>query len=145
MTAAQLCAVDQTLLERFGNQEITKYEWSHAMHIRIGWIHVRRYGFEEALGRMRELIPSLNDAHGVPNNDDEGYHETLTRLWLTFIEMADGGDCREASSSEEFVRNHPELLDKKRPLRFYTSGHLMSLAARRDWAEPDVEALGLPV
>ncbi|MFG0256729.1 MAG: hypothetical protein ACF8GE_02390 [Phycisphaerales bacterium JB043] len=141
MTSAQLDDVDRTLLSRFQNRELTHAEWTHAMHIRMGWIHVRLHGFDEALVAMRRLIPRLNDSHGVPNSDKEGYHETLTRLWLALIAHADASGDVHAESSEAFLARHPEMLDKELPLRFYTRGHLMSVEARLAWAEPDVEAL----
>jgi hypothetical protein len=49
--------------------------WTHAAHLIVGMWHVDRYGADEALLRLRAGIRRLNESHGTPNSDDDGYHE----------------------------------------------------------------------
>ena len=47
--------------------------------------HIDRYGTEEALSRLRVGIRRLNESHGTPNSDDDGYHETITRAYVQLL------------------------------------------------------------
>ena len=53
-------------------------EWTHRGHITAAHVLIRAHGRDRALELLRAAIPRLNDAHGVANTDDSGYHETLT-------------------------------------------------------------------
>src|SRR6476620_649057 len=64
----------------FQSCAIPKSEWTHQAHLKVGTWHVRRFGKDEALERLRIGIRRLNDSHGVPNSDTRGYHETITRV-----------------------------------------------------------------
>jgi hypothetical protein len=76
------------------------------------------------------------------NSDTEGYHETITRVFLRgvrlFLEDADVSD-----PLHELVN---ELLTspvgrRDWPLRFYSPQRLFSVEARRHLVEPDLRAL----
>jgi hypothetical protein len=132
---------DETLLQRFGRQAIGLDEWTHEMHLRVGWMHARRFGPAEALTRLRDGIRRLNDANGIVNSATSGYHETVTRVWIALIDAADALDGRTASSSRVFVDGHPELYDTRLPLRFYTRDRIVDEVARAGWVEPDLQPL----
>jgi hypothetical protein len=59
--------------------------WTHAAHLIVGMWHVDRYGADEALLRLRAGIRRLNESHGTPNSDDDGYHETITRAYTQLL------------------------------------------------------------
>ena len=76
------------------------------------------------------------------NSDSEGYHETITRLFLhgvrLFLAEADPG-------SEPLHELVNELLlspmgRRDWPLRFYSPERLFSVEARRHFVEPDLGA-----
>jgi hypothetical protein len=80
----------------------------------------------------------LNDAHGTVNSDTNGYHETITRAYLLLIER--GLTALPASNYLEVsVRAllNSSLATKDALLPYYTREVLMSIAARRQWVEPD--------
>ena len=108
------------------------------MHLRVGWIHARRYGVDGAVERLRDCIQRLNETNGIVNGPDSGYHETITRAWVTLIASLDAGDDEPAVHSAEFVERHPELLDQKILLRHFTRDRIMSREARASWVEPDM-------
>lgn len=137
MPGQALCREDEELLKRFGRRAIGLDEWTHEMHLRVGWMHVRVFGLRKAVDRLRDGIRTLNDANGIVNGPDSGYHETVTRVWAALIARADASDAIAAPSSAEFLRRHPELLDRKLPLRHYTRDRINSEAARVGWVEPD--------
>jgi hypothetical protein len=133
--------VDRTLLQRFREQAIGADEWTHTMHIRVGWLHLRSLGSSRALDQLRTGIRKLNEANGVDNDVPGGYSETITRLWLALIEAAAVGDDVPANSSADFVAAHPELLDFQRTFTHYRGETLDGEPARTGWVEPDLAPL----
>lgn len=134
-------SLDQDLLERFLDRAIGPDEWTHEMHVRIGWLHGKCFGPAGALERLRAGIRRLNTTNGVANDSTSGYHETVTRLWIVLIQDTDARDDPPASTSAEFVRRHPELLDFQRTFRHYDRATLNSPAARAHWVAPDLAPL----
>lgn len=132
-----LTSEDAELLARFHRQGFTRAEWTHEMHVRMGWIHLRRWSFDDALNRMRDGIRALNESSGVVNDDSGGYHETITRAWLTLIATA----ASNASDSAVFLRETPEMRDKGLLLRHYSEDVLKRREARLKWMQPDVVPL----
>jgi hypothetical protein len=87
----------------------------------------------------------LNEAHGTPNSDTRGYHETITRAYLLLI-AAFLAACAREDSLERRVQLllASALAVRGALLAYYSEGLLMSVAARRAWVEPDRAALSLP-
>ena len=131
----------ERLVARFLDLSLPKAEWTHEAHLRVGLWHVLHFPPEVALGWLRDGITRLNEAHGTPNTDRGGYHETITRFYVAiiarFVAECDRSrlldDLAEALIAE---RGHRDL-----PLRYYTRARLDSIAARRGWIEPDLMPL----
>jgi len=75
------------------------------------------------------------------NSDTEGYHETITRVFLRGVRLF----LVEADRAEPLHELVNELLlspmgRRDWPLRFYSPGLLFSKAARLGWVEPDLAA-----
>jgi len=137
-TPHSLSRPDADLMARFQRQDIGRDEWSHAMHVRVAWIHLRLWPFETALDRMRSGIRTLNAANHVANDESGGYHETISRAWLHLI--AGHGD--EASDSAAFLyEQHDWVAHKRTLLRHYSKEALGSTRARTEWVEPDIAPL----
>jgi hypothetical protein len=122
-------------LARFEAAALAPAEYGHREHIRTAWLYLRERGRDEALAAVRHGIRKLSTAHGAPGR----YHETLTRLWIALVDEA----CRAspAGGFEDLLRDHPALLDRETPLRFYSPECLWSEEARAGWVEPDREPL----
>jgi hypothetical protein len=90
---------------------------------------IRTHGRDRALELLRAAIPRLNDAHGVANTDDSGYHETLTVFFADAVAdaVARGLDI-DATIAE---------LPRDAPLAHWSEAVLMAPAARRAWVPPD--------
>jgi len=130
---------DEALWGAFGHRTLHATEWTHRYHVRVAYLHLSRWSLDESHLRMRIGIVRLNAAHGLEETASRGYHETMTRLWLTLVARARAAGA--FAGSEAFLTTHPELLDKELPLRFYTRELLLSLRARSVLAEPDVAPL----
>ncbi len=76
------------------------------------------------------------------NSDTEGYHETITRLFLHGVRLF----LAEANPEEPMHELVNELLlspmgRRDWPLRFYSPARLFSVEARRNFVKPDLAAL----
>ncbi len=126
----------------FEARRLPKARWTHQAHLLVGLWYLWRHPSAEALAIVRERIRAHNEAVGTPNTDDSGYHETITRLYLEGIAAhrerhgkAEFGDCL------RLLLRSP-LANSGWPLEFYTRERLFSVAARRQWVEPDLRPLG---
>jgi len=129
------------LIVQFCQRTLPKAEWTHAAHLRVGLWHVLHFSPEEALSRLRTGIRLLNEAHGTPNTDQDGYHETITRFYVQWIArfVSERGAAR---SFEELAALLVETAgDNKTPLRHYSPQLLFSPNARMGWVEPDLAHL----
>lgn len=124
-------------IEDFEARRLPKSRWTHQAHLLVGLWYLSRYEPAEALAIVRERIRAHNESVGTANTDDSGYHETITRLYLTAIaahRARNGGASFEASLRQLLAS---PLADSKWPLSYYSRERLFSVAARRGWVEPD--------
>lgn len=128
---------DETLWAAFRGRTLSDTEWTHRAHLRMAWMHLERWGLDEAHLRMRAGIILLNAVHGLEETPKRGYFETLTRAWLVLV--ADARTRARCERSDAFLDAHPELLDREAPLRFHTRERLFSEEARSVLVPPDRE------
>ena len=116
--------------------------WTHAAHLIVGMWHIDRYGTEEALSRLRMGIRYLNESHGTPNSDDDGYHETITRAYVQLLSQYNASYPAEMSLGERVMRLlRSPLADRDALYAFYKRETLTSVDARSRWVEPDIAPL----
>lgn len=120
---------------------LPKSEFTHEAHLRVGLWHALRHSDEESLELLRLRIRAYNAANGGVNTDDAGYHETITRFYVSVI----GDFVRSVDSNRPVDELARELIeqrgDRRLPLRHYSQERLFSVEARLRWVEPDVLAL----
>lgn len=133
-----LIPTDQ-LIEAFQSCTLPKAEWTHQAHLRVGLWHIRQFGPDEALVRLRDGIRRLNESHGTANTDTGGYHETITRLYVVvmhdFLTAADRSRSLDELTAD-FIARYPT---SDLPLRYYARERLFAVQSRREWVEPDLE------
>jgi catechol 2,3-dioxygenase-like lactoylglutathione lyase family enzyme len=129
------------LVTGFQAATLPRHRWTHAAHLAVGTWHAIELPVDAALDAMRTGILRLNQSHGTANTDTGGYHETITRVYMTVL--ARFAAAHRGLSPPEVVRAllAGPLADRNYPLRFYTRDRLMSVAARRGWVEPDLQLL----
>lgn len=132
-----------SLARRFEERTLSKAEWTHAAHLTVGLYYCFHYPFGLAKNLMSDGIYWLNDAHGTPNTETSGYHETLTVFWLrTVAEFLENNGRRKG-----LARLANDLIvscsDTKLPLDFYTRERLFSVQARLNYVEPNLRAFML--
>lgn len=126
-------------IARFERGLVPKSEWTHTAHLVAGYWYVMQLGAMAAIEELRRRIRFHNEATGTPNTDSDGYHESITCLFAYGIaaEIA-------AGQSAGFERGLQSLLASPMaasswPLRYYSRDRLFSVAARRNWVEPDLQ------
>jgi len=110
--------------------------WTHRAHLALGAWLLRRMPFEEARATARTWIDRYNRTCGDP----EGYHETITVLFLKGIAARmKAGKAPEGLAA--LVEELNETLTMKWPLEFFSKERLWSAEARREWVAPDLMQL----
>ncbi len=127
---------DEELWAAFGAAALPAQAWTHRAHLRVAWLFLRRYPLDEAHVLLRVGIIRQNAFHGLIETPSRGYHETLTRLWLSLI--ASLMQAADAPSSSAFVDANLAVLDKDAALRHYSRERITSVRARAVFVEPDL-------
>lgn len=135
---ASIVHIGEGLLAR----TLPREEWTHEAHLAAcTWIVRDRPDiFPEA--DMAAIISSYNEAVGGVNDDTQGYHETITQVYIAGVKAHLGEVGRDMLLFEAVnalllsVRGRRDL-----PLRFYSKELLFSVPARRGFVEPDRASL----
>lgn len=132
-----------SLLRRFESRKLPRTEWTHEAHLVVAICYCVKYPFQKALELARQNITAHNESVGTPNTDTEGYHETITRLWLvlalSFIKQSATPSVTEICNN--FIKSG--MGKSSYPLIFYTKERLFSVEARHNWVEPDLVELDM--
>ena len=132
---AAIVHVGEGLLAR----TLPREEWTHEAHLAASlWIARERAEIDPAQD-LAAIISAYNESVGGVNDDTQGYHDTITRVYVEAVRVhlsrRDGG--------EPLVESVNALLTSpfgKRdlPLRFYSPELLFSVPARRNFIDPDL-------
>lgn len=130
---------DNELWDAFDTASLPEKEWNHHAHLRVAWMFSKRYELDEAHILMRVGIIRLNAFHGLVETAERGYHETITRVWLTLVKtlMAE----IDVETSNAFLAAGGAWLERDVLFRFYSRGRLLGHEARARFVEPDLEPL----
>jgi hypothetical protein len=117
-------------------------EWTHEAHLAATTYLLLRRPDIDLDNKLPGLIRRYNESVGGVNSDAEGYHETITRVFLHGVRLF----LAEADTSKPLhVLVNKLLLSpmgrRDWPLRFYSGERLFSVEARRSFVEPDIAAL----
>lgn len=129
--------------ERLLDRTLPKGEWTHEAHLAACvWLLLRR---PDVLPErdLPAIISGYNEAVGGVNDDTQGYHETLTQLYVAEV-RAHVAEMDEHARLVEVVNAllRSERGHRGHPLRFYSRERLFSVEARRRFVPPDLRPLG---
>jgi hypothetical protein len=133
-------------IERLGEgllaRTLPRADWTHEAHLAATtYLLFRRHDID--LDRdLPGIIRGYNESVGGVNSDSEGYHETITRVFLHGVRRF----LAEVATSMALYDLVNALLQSPTgqrdwPLRFYSRELLFSVEARRRFAPPDLAAL----
>jgi hypothetical protein len=135
---AEIEHVGEGLLAR----TLARDEWTHEAHLgATTYLQLRRSDIDLDK-ELPGIIRRFNESVGGVNDDTQGYHDTITRVFLRGIRLF----FAEADPKEPLHELVNELLlspmgRRDWPLRFYSGERLFSVEARRHFVPPDVAAL----
>lgn len=129
--------IARALIER----TLPKAEWTHEAHLRAGLWHVRAHGAVAALELLRQRISAYNESAGTANTGTSGYHETITRFYVTVIDRFLAAADRDTELDVLARQLIATCGDRKLVLHHYSEKKLFSPVARRSWVEPDLRPI----
>ena len=134
---AEIVRIGEGLLAR----TLPREDWTHEAHLAATTYLLNAPPDIDLDTRLPDIIRSYNESVGGVNSDTEGYHETITRVFLHGVRLF----LAEADPKEPLHELVNELLLSpmgRRDWPFaFIAGRLFSVAARRDFLAPDVAAL----
>jgi len=121
---------------------LTREEWTHEAHLAATTYLLTRRPDIDVDKALPGIIRAFNESVGGVNDDTQGYHETITRVFLHGVRLF----LAEADPHEPLHELVNELLmspmgHRDWPLRFYSGERLFSVEARRHFVPPDLAAL----
>jgi hypothetical protein len=116
---------------------LLKEEWTHEAHLAACMYLLPERPDIDVDPEIAKLISRFNESVGGLNDDQGGYHDTITRAYVAGVRL--------------FLRTHPEgglvaranallvspMGQRDWPLGFYSRELLFSVPARRAFVEPD--------
>ena len=135
---AEIDKIGEGLLAR----TLPRAEWTHEAHLAATtWLLVRRPDIAIDCD-LPGIIRAYNESVGGVNSDTEGYHETITRVFLSGVRLF----LAEADLNQPLHELVNALLlspmgRRDWPLRFYSPELLFSTESRKRFVEPDIAAI----
>jgi hypothetical protein len=133
-------------IERIGEgllaRTLPREDWTHEAHLAATTYLVLKRRDIDLDAELPDIIRCYNESVGGVNDDTQGYHETITRVFLHGVRLF----LSEAEASEPLHELVNQLLlspmgRRDWPLRFYSPERLFSVEARRTFVPPDLRAL----
>ncbi|MDH5475595.1 MAG: hypothetical protein OEX22_07905 [Cyclobacteriaceae bacterium] len=126
----------------FENGSFPKEKWTHIAHFEMALWYTYHEPIHTAKKLIKEGIKKYNIAVGGKNTPSEGYHETLTELYIQLI-IRYQLSFKNEYDFETLLKGlyHQSFLDKNHLFQWYTKEKLMSKEARLNWVEPDLKPI----
>ena len=128
---------------RFLARMLPKAEWTHEAHLSTcAWLILERPDIAPERD-LPDLIRRYNESVGGVNDATQGYHETITQVFIRAVR----GHLATSVGLPLHQRVNALLASAEGrrdwPLRFYSRERLFSVEARLGWVEPDLPGLDM--
>jgi len=126
-------------VEAFEDCSIAPAAFDHRSHLTVACWYAQTE--DDPLERMRRGIHRFNAHHGIFTSPTRGYHETITRFWMTMVRAS---LCPLPDSHDATARINKVvavLSDKMLILDYYSRDLIVSDDARYGWMKPDKKPL----
>ena len=121
---------------------LPRSDWTHEAHLAATTYLLTRRPDIDLDAELPGIIRSYNESVGGVNDDTQGYHDTITRVFLhgvrLFLSQADPRTPLHDLVNELLLS---PMGKRDWPLRFYSPDRLFSVEARRAFVTPDLRAL----
>lgn len=120
---------------------LAREDWTHEAHLAACLYLITRRPDVDVDAQIGAIISRFNESVGGVNDDNGGYHDTITRAYVAGVrwflcERASGDLCADVNALLA-----SEAGNRDWPLRFYSRDLLFSVAARRGFVPPDLAPL----
>jgi len=134
---------DEDLFRQFCDCTLPSEEWTHRAHVKVAYLHLCKYSFDDALEKLREGIQQYNASRNVPEGPLQGYNETTTHAFLHILKgtMDAYGDTFPTPDADSFCDTHPHLLNKHILRLFYSPERRQHPNAKTQFVKPDLAPL----
>jgi hypothetical protein len=130
---------DQEFKNQVENCEFPVPQFDHGAHLRLAYVYlVQNNSTDESVQLMREALAGLLKHAGV--DPSAKYHETLTEAWILAVHHF-MNNTENSSSADDFIEQHPVMLDSKIMLTHYSAEILFSDEARQSFVEPNLDPI----
>ncbi len=119
---------------QFANLTFAASDFTHEAHLRLAWIHIKKYGVDQAVENVCLQIKALVDHLGV----SEKYHATVTEAAVRAVYHFILNSQNEEFLS--FMEENPQLISEFKALlnSHYSFDIFKSVAARQKFLVPDI-------
>ena len=124
------------LVEQFHDRTLPKAAWTHEAHLIVCWYALRTMTIDAAAAELRHAIRAYNETTGTPNTETSGYHETLTRYYVSAVAALNATTVEATFDANSCSRTAPSA--------HWTRERLFTPEARARWLEPDLRPLPWP-
>jgi len=131
---------DQKLYERFCDCTLPPEEWTHRGHVKVAYLHLSKFPFDEAMEKLRVRIKKYNASRNVPEGPLEGYNETTTYAFPHIMKATINayGEKLPTVDADSFCDTHTHLLNKHLLRIFYSPEKRLHPDAKSKFVEPDL-------
>ena len=141
----RLFASDDAILrigEGLLDRTLPRPDWTHEAHLAAAIFLLVRRPDIDLDAELPAIIRGYNASVGGVNDDSQGYHDTITRVFLHGVRRF----LAEADPDAPLREQVNDLLlspvgRRDWPLRFYSAERLFSVEARRKFVPPDLAVL----
>lgn len=125
---------DEEFELQFANSSLDPKLFSHEAHIRLAWIHIKKYGVNKAIDNIRKQLQKYVQNSGISDK----YNETLTIAAIKavnhFIQKSD------YQTFDEFISDNEKLKANFKVIigQHYSFDIFQSIEAKEKYFEPDL-------
>lgn len=108
--------------------------FTHEAHLRLAWIHITKYGLENAIENVTGQLKNYTELHGVGAKYNETVTVAAVRAVFHFILNTKSNNFR------DFIKQNPRLnFDFSKLLGYHYAFNIFdSDKAREEYIEPDL-------
>ena len=130
---------DREFKDQVESCEYSVPQFDHRAHLRLAYVYlVQQNDAQAAVSLMKVALINLLKHAGIEPSTK--YHETLTEAWIFAVHHF-LSHTESSTSADDFIEQHPVMLDSKIMLSHYTEEVLFSEVARRSFVEPNLDPI----
>lgn len=126
--------IDLEFERNFANLQLDPAIFSHEAHLRLAWIHINKYGIDDAITNICSQLKSFVQFLGVP----EKYNETVT---IAAIRAVYHFKLKSTTVNfQDFMLENPRLKNNFKELlsQHYKTDIFNSTTAKRKFVKPEL-------